>query len=209
LATCELQVIMQLVVVEVSGVARPVRGGVTVGMEVCASVSHAPAQIIAAAARIVKRRMTVSTNQATSKPTIFAVLCTPAVFALSGPNLYPRPRGDEAGRQAWSLAWLRHVADEACRRHRRCMPACYRHSRLDGRHGSRRPSGCCSHTSHGAAGSGALCQWARTGDPQNSPGTANGLFALQENCWVNLHVKGGKVSAFRRSVPGNCERCQR
>jgi hypothetical protein len=80
LATCELQVIMQLVVVEVSGVARPVRGGVTVGMEVCASVSQAPAQIIAAAARIVKRRMTVSTNQATWKPTIFAFLCTPAVF---------------------------------------------------------------------------------------------------------------------------------
>ncbi len=62
LATCELQVIMQLVVVEVSGVARPVRGGVTVGMEVCASVSHALEQIIVAAARIVKRRMTISTN---------------------------------------------------------------------------------------------------------------------------------------------------
>ena len=62
LATCELQVIMQLVVVEVSGVARPVRGGVTVGMEVCASVLQALEQIIAAAARIVKRRMAVSTN---------------------------------------------------------------------------------------------------------------------------------------------------
>jgi hypothetical protein len=37
LATCELQVIMQLVVVEVSGVARPVRGGVTFGMEVGAA----------------------------------------------------------------------------------------------------------------------------------------------------------------------------
>jgi hypothetical protein len=62
LATCELQVIMQLVVVEVSGVASPVRGGVTVGIEVCASVSHALEQIIAAAARIAKRCMTVSTS---------------------------------------------------------------------------------------------------------------------------------------------------
>jgi hypothetical protein len=29
-----------------------------------------------------------------------------------------------------------------------------------------------------------------------------------ENCWISLHVKGGKVSAFRRSVPGNSELCQ-
>jgi len=28
---------------------------------------------------------------------------------------------------------------------------------------------------------------------------------LQERYWVSLHVKGGKVSAFRRSVPGNSE----
>ena len=35
-ATCALQDIMQLVVVEVRGVARPVKGDVTFGVEVCA-----------------------------------------------------------------------------------------------------------------------------------------------------------------------------
>ena len=50
LATCELHVIMQFVVVEVSGVARPVR--VTVGIEVCASPPPVPAQMTAAARRI-------------------------------------------------------------------------------------------------------------------------------------------------------------
>ena len=45
--------IMQLVIVEVSGVVRPVRADVTVGTEVCAAVSHAPDKSLAAA-RITK-----------------------------------------------------------------------------------------------------------------------------------------------------------
>lgn len=56
LATCELQVIMQFVVVEVSGVARPVSGGVTVGIELCASPSRVPVQMTAAAMRTADTR---------------------------------------------------------------------------------------------------------------------------------------------------------
>ena len=66
LATCELQVIMQLVVVEVSGVARPVSGGVTVGMELCASPSRVlPPMTIAA------RRAAVFTPQRQPLPSDF------------------------------------------------------------------------------------------------------------------------------------------
>jgi hypothetical protein len=58
-ANCELQVIMQVVVVEVSGVESPVKGVVTFGVvEVCANAaSRTPKRIAAAAISIARARM--------------------------------------------------------------------------------------------------------------------------------------------------------
>ena len=72
LATCELQVIMQLVVVDVSGVARPVSGGVTVGIELCASPSRVPAPVAAAA-----RTTAIASQLATVRPRLFPAYETP------------------------------------------------------------------------------------------------------------------------------------
>jgi hypothetical protein len=58
-ANCELQVIMQVVVVEVSGVESPVKGVVTFGVvEVCANAaSRTPKRIAAAPISIERARM--------------------------------------------------------------------------------------------------------------------------------------------------------
>jgi len=72
LATCELQVIMQLVVVDVSGVARPVSGGVTVGIELCASPSRVPAPTTAAA-----RKAANASQLATVRPRLLPAHETP------------------------------------------------------------------------------------------------------------------------------------
>ena len=58
-AACELQVIMQVVVVEVSGVESPVKGVVTFGVvEVCANAaSRTPKRIAAAPITIERARM--------------------------------------------------------------------------------------------------------------------------------------------------------
>jgi hypothetical protein len=65
---------------------------------------------------------------------------------LSGPSLCPhrraaRSRGVDAGTRPAQADCKRGMA---CRRHRRCMPACYRrHSRSDDPDGSHRPSRYC------------------------------------------------------------------
>jgi hypothetical protein len=72
LATGELQVIMQLVVVDVSGVARPVSGGVTVGIELCANPLRVPVPMTAAA-----RRIAIASQQATLRPRLLPAHETP------------------------------------------------------------------------------------------------------------------------------------
>jgi hypothetical protein len=60
-ATCALQDIMQLVVVEVRGVARPGKGVVTFGVEVCAmTIPCALAQVVAAISNCKAFRMASS-----------------------------------------------------------------------------------------------------------------------------------------------------